>query len=188
MVEDIKVLLGPLRNYPTAIERIKLLEKEFPATQHPFRYYLRNTDDRIRDIFFRTSFFFVQHLMSYLNTELGQLNLTKRPTVEVRRERDGRYRMVGSYNGEVILNKDHMPDIKFVFWYIKDSWVMVETNLTLERTRYAKAEREKHLGDSLTGEEMLRELESVFHTQFPERGLHEAVAQGPIKKPKRTEE
>lgn len=173
LMEEIKILIGPGNNRELALTKLQAFDKKYPGTPHPFKYYLKPSEQKIQDIFDRISFYFVQSLLSYLDTEFKQVKLVTRPKVEVRREPDGRYRISGSYQGDVVLNRDRLTDIKLVFWSVKEQWALVETNITDERTKASKATRQKLETTSLSADEMLTNLETTFRTQFPKSALHE---------------
>lgn len=171
--QSIKGLLATSGPTEKAVERIRLFEKEFPSQPHPFGYYLKAVDDRISDIFSRISFHFVQGLLGYVEAEFPQMGLIDRPLVEVRKDKDGRYKIAGSYRGEILLNKDRLQNIQFVFWLNGDRWVLVDTNLTRERKRWAEQERKKLKTIGISGEQMLKILESAFKNKFPNAAFHE---------------
>lgn len=173
--EDIALLIGPLSQTDKAVERIRLYVTTFPNEPHPYGYYLQSTDERISGIFSKISFHFVQGLLSYFDTELAQVTLMSRPLVEVKKTKTHEYRVVGTYRGDVLLNKERMKDIYFTFWMVGDRWVLVDTNMTLERKRWAQREREKLKDTVVSGDLMLKQLEQAFRTQFPRNGLHEKV-------------
>lgn len=172
---NIKLLLDPLKNLPRAVERIKMFESEFPKSSHPYGYYLKGTDEKISDLFSRTSFYFVQNLISYLNSELPQLKLAGRPLVEIKKSKAQMYKIVGSYKGEVTLNRDKLKGVFFDFWFANESWHIVDTNLTKERQTDALKERAKLSSISVSGEVLLQYMENVFRAQFPRVALHEVV-------------
>ncbi len=177
LLQNIQILVGPFQNIPLAIERIKIFETEFPNQRHPYSYYLKSSDEKIADLFSRTSFYFVQNLISYLNTELPQLKLDGRPLVEIKKSRAGSYKIVGNYKGSVQLNQDKLSDIYFVFWFVSEQWHIVDTNITKERRQYAQNERAKLDPQVLSELAMLQYMEGVFKAQFPKVLLHEAVDQ-----------
>ncbi len=176
LVQDVRLLLGQANNTPLAIERIRLLEREFKGSKHPFGYYLTSVDSRIADIFNRTSFYFVQKLLGFIETEFAQMSLGKRPVVEIQKDKRGKYRIVGRYEGPISLQQDKMDNMRIVFWYANDTWIVVETNLTPERAKWASEERERIKENTLTSTEMLAFMEGVFRTQFPKSAIHETVA------------
>jgi hypothetical protein len=47
--------------------------------------------------------------------------------------------------------------------------------LTVEREKFAKAEKGKHRDDGLSGTAMLDYLQSIFKIQFPKNSFHDAV-------------
>lgn len=173
--ENIALLIGPLAQPEKALERIRLFVTTFPSEPHPYHYYLQSTDERINDIFSRISFHFVQGLIGFFETELPQITLINRPLVEVKKSKMQEYKIVGSYRGEVLLNKDRLQNIYFTFWLDGDRWVLVDTNITAERKRWAQGERAKLKDVTASGEATLRYLEQVFHTQFPNAALHEKI-------------
>lgn len=175
LLEDIRLLLGPLSDVKLATQRIKELEKAFPNQPHPFRYYSKTIDEKIKDIFSRISFSFVESLLLYVNAELPQINLVDRPLVEIKKDKEGLYRVVGTFKGDVRLNQDRLHNIFIVFWLSGDQWIIADTNLTEERKLFAKQEREKHKGDAMSADSMLSFLETSFKSHFPKVGLHEKV-------------
>jgi len=176
LIEDIRLLLNQLNNLKLAIERIQLLQKEFPNEPHPYGYYLRPPEERLKDIFNRISFYFVQNLMAFFASEFPQINLLSRPLVELKKDASEKYRIVGSYRGDVLLNQDRLSNIYFVFWLSKEQWRVVDTNLTEERRKWARQVQQQHIGEVLSAQEMLRDLEQIFKTQFPKNALHESIA------------
>ncbi len=183
IIQDIDLLLGPLNQRAKAVEKIRLLEKDYPGQANPYSYYLKTTDEKLRDIFNRISFYFVKSLLGVFESEMPQINLSKHPLVELRRGHDNRYRIVGVYAGDVMLNHDHLSDINFQFWLDRERWILVETNLTPERNKAAALEKERLKNEAATPEEMLRALEQTFRTQFPQNGLHERVSEMKTKAP-----
>lgn len=173
LLEDIKILLTMDGRTPTAVERIRQFEQEFPGVPHPYAYYLKTVDDKISDIFSRISFHFVQGLMAYIEAELPQINLMDRPLVEVKRDKNNLYKVVGTYKGEILLNKDRLEKIQFLFWLNGDRWSLVDTNLTRERKKWAEQERLKLKDVGISGDQMVKNLENTFHTKFPNAALHE---------------
>ncbi len=173
LLENIRLTLSQSGQAPKAIERIRLFEQEFPGIPHPYGYYLKTVDDRISDIFSRISFHFVQSLLTYMDAELPQINLMDRPLVEVKRDKTNLYKIVGNYSGEILLNKDKLPKIRFLFWLNGDRWTLVDTNLTKERKKWAEQERTKLKTVGMTGEQMIKILEDTFHSKFPNAALHE---------------
>lgn len=187
LLKDINLLLGPLKNIPTAVERIRLLEKDFPNDRHPYGYYLKTTDQKISDLFSRLSFHFVQGLLGHLMSEMPQINFISRPIVEIKKDKKDGYRIVGSYKGEVGLNQDRMKGIYFTFWLFNEQWAVVDTNLTVERERFSKAERKRREGEVLSADKMLSYMEETFKTLFPSSALHELVSVEKMAGKKKTE-
>jgi len=175
-LDEIRLLLGPGNAKEQALEKLQAFEKRYPGVPHSFRYYLKTPNQKIQDIFERISFYFVQSLLGYLDTEFKQIKMVTRPKIEVRQEKD-RYRVTGSYTGEIILNRDRLSNIKLIFWLVKENWVLVETNLTEQREKWAKGEKQKHQAANLSADEMLTYLETIFRTQFPKIALHERPSQ-----------
>jgi hypothetical protein len=173
LIQDIKLLLVQLKNPALAVERIQLFEKTFPALSHPYSYYLLPSDQRIQNIFNRLSFHFVQELMKHMTSEFPQVTLVNRPLIEVKRNASGEYRIVARYQGDVLLSNDRLRNIYFIFWLVDGQWVLVDTNLTRERQRFAAITREKYNASVMTPERMIQYLETVFQTQFPNKALHE---------------
>jgi len=186
LVKDINLLLGPLKNLALATERIKLLEKDFPRERHPFGYYLKTPDQKIADLFQRISFHFVQSLLAHLMSEMPQINFVSRPLVEIKKDKKGGYRVVGSYKGDINLSQDNLKGIRFTFWLFNEQWAVVDTNLTIERERFSRQERKRREGEVLPADKMLSYMEETFKTLFPSSALHETVAADKVvgKKPK----
>lgn len=176
LIQDINILLGPLNRPDLARDRIKTLEKDFPRRKHPFGYYLKSIDGRIADIFNRLSFYFVQNLLQHVSTEFQAMTWTSRPVVEILRLRDGKYRIAGRYKGDVLLSRDQLQNITFVFWMDGEQWRLVETNVTEERERFAAQEKERQQKRAVLASTMLEYLENLFRTRFPKSRLHEAVS------------
>jgi len=175
LLKDIDLLLGPIKNIQLAVERIKLLEKDFPRERHPYAYYLKTTDQKIADLFGRLSFHFVQGLLAHLMSEMPQINFINRPVVEIKKDKKDNYRIVGSYKGDVALNQDRMKDIRFTFWLFNEQWAVVDTNLTVERERFSRAEKKRREGEVSSSDRMLAYMEDTFKTLFPNSALHEVV-------------
>ncbi len=186
LLKDIDILLGPLHNPTLASERIQLLAKDFPNERHPYSYYLKTTDQKIADIFQRISFHFVQGLLAHMATEMPQINFISRPVVEIKRDKTGGYRIVGSYRGEVGLSQEKLKDIHFTFWLFDEQWAVVDTNLTIEREKFSRQLRKKHEPEVLPSEKMLSYMENTFKTLFPGSALHETLSADKVatKKPK----
>lgn len=175
LLENIKLLLGPLSNQTLAIERIAQLEKDYPGQPHPYGYYLKSVEDRVADLFSRISFHYVKKLLGYVAAELPQISLIQKPLVEIVKEPSGSMRIVGSYRGPVALNKDRMSDIRIIFWQVGERWIIVDTNLTPEREKYARAEKKNNADKALPPAVLLSQMETLFKTLFPKNGLHEPV-------------
>lgn len=184
LVESIRILLAPLANPVLALQRIQLLEREYPGIPHPYKYYLRGPEEKMVDLFGRLSFFFVQSLLDFLDSELPQLKLSLRPSMELRKD-NLLYRIVGKYKGEVHLNRDHLTQIYFLFWLHEGRWHLVDTNVTAERKKYSALEKEKLRGAALPAPKMLAYLESLFQSQFPDHALHEGVDLNDLKRKKK---
>lgn len=188
LLQQIELLLGPINEVSQAVDRIKKFELAFPKSPHPFGYYLKTPDEQVADLFSRISFYFVQSLMNFLESELPQVHLVKRPMVELKRDKDGGYRIVGSYSGDVTFSRDPLKGIQLVFWLSEDRWVMVETNLTKERSKWAAGEKEKLKKNILTRSQILSSLEQRFRTQFPKSQLHEVAKPADVGAKTRSEE
>jgi hypothetical protein len=176
LIKEIEVLIGRLGNLDKAIEQIRLLDKEFPGVSHPYQYYLKSTEERMADIFSRISFYFTDTLNTYTNGELPQIQFSEKPLVQIIKDKNGAYRLVGSFKGPIKLRNDNLANIFFVFWWRNEQWIIVDTNLTKEREKFAQQEQKKHLAEVMTATELLRTLENIFKTQFPGKGLHEQVS------------
>lgn len=175
LVKNIEILLGPLARLPQAVERIRLLEKEFPNQAHPFGYYLKSDQEKIGEMFNRVSFHFVQTFIQFMTTEFPAVSLAKRPIVEVIKEKSGVYRVVGRYRGDVQLNRDELKDIVFIAWFDGASWQLVETNVTGERRKVASVEKSRQKEKTFTETAMLDFLQNVFKLKFPKAALHDPV-------------
>ena len=175
LIKAIQLLTGPLHNTAEAVQKIQAFEKAFPQEPHPFSYYMLPTDKKIADLFGRTSYFFVEHLLQHVKAEFPELKLAARPMVAIAKQGQDRYQIVGSNQGEVLLNHDRLKDIRFEYWLVGNEWMLVGTNVTAERKAWARKARE-HLKDpSVTSAQMLNYLESVIHNQFPQLGIHEKI-------------
>ncbi len=172
---EIALLSGA--DFPKAVETIRLLETNFPKFQHPFGYYLLSPEKRMVDIFDRVSYFFVENLVSHLKAEFPQLKLAKRPSASIRRDGSDRFRVVGSYQGEVSLSFDRLKNITFEYWLVGNEWNLVKTNVTVDREAWAKRNRARQAGHSLSGAEMLTYLENLMRSQFPGQGMHVKISQ-----------
>ncbi|MFM8268555.1 MAG: DUF4339 domain-containing protein [Pseudomonadota bacterium] len=173
---DIKLLIKPLNNLVLAKERIGLFEKNFPGLTHPFGYYQLPVDQQITNIFMRLSSTFVDMLTSHISQEFPQITLATRPIVEIKRNSSGSLRIIGRYNGDLILRTDRMKGIFFLYWLIDNQWLLVDTNLTTDRQRFAAATRKKYEGSVSQPSEMLKYLEQEFQRLYPKQGLHETVS------------
>ena len=105
----------------------------------------------------------------------------KRPLVELQKNNEGKYRIVGTYKGEVSLDRDQLTDINLTFWFWKEAWYLINTNLTRERASFAEDTRKKHTGDIFAPDELIIYLEQLFKTQFPKADLHETVTSEDLK-------
>lgn len=175
IVKSIDLLLEAKADTKKVEDRVRLLEKEFPAGEHPYKYYLKTDDEKIGDIFNRLSFTFVQSLLGYVATEFPQLSLQGRPTVSVVREGNDRYRLVGRYTGPVQLSRDVLPNVRFVFWGHGNNWYLVETDVTDDRRRFAANERKRRQDAVFTAKDLLTYLEGLFRTRYPGAALHESI-------------
>lgn len=176
IVKSIDLLLEANADSKKVEERVRMLERDFPASEHPYRYYLKSDDEKIADLFNRLSFAFVQSLLQFVATEFPQLSLQSRPTVSVVRESADRYRLVGRYSGPVQLSRDVLPSVTFVFWGHGGVWYLVETNVTEDRRRFAVAERKRRQKATLfTASELLSYLEGMFRNRYPGALLHESL-------------
>jgi hypothetical protein len=173
----IEIALHSNADLPKAIESIRLLETNFPKFPHPFGYYLLSPEKKMVDIFDRVSYFFVENLVNHLKAEFPQLKLAKRPTASIRKEGPDRFRVVGSYQGEVSLSFDRLKNIRFEYWLSGNEWNLVNTNLTVDREAWAKRNRARQGASSLSGAEMLVYLENLMRNQFPGQGVHEKISQ-----------
>lgn len=176
LTTSIEVLTGRLQDLPAAIAKINQLEKEFPNEPNPFSYYLLSDEKKMADLFNRTSYFFVESLLAHLKAEFPELKLATRPVVSIVREPSSRYRIAGSYKGEVQLKLDKLRGIRFEYWLVGSEWYLVSTNVTAARADWARGNRTKYQSQTLASQGMLGYLEGVMRTQFPQLGLHEKVS------------
>ncbi len=175
LIKDIDLLIGPLAKEPLAIERITLLSHDFPNSPQPYAYYLKTKEEKITDLFQRLSFYLVQNLIDHMTTEFPRMNLSERPVVQVMKDKTGNYRIIGKYKGDVVLNRDRLPAITFVYWLYNDTWALVETNVTPERAKWTVQERKRRENEIYTVDSMLEFLQSVFHQRFPKIELHRPI-------------
>ncbi len=182
LLQDIQLLIGPLKNEPLAIERIKLLEKEFPGTDHPYHFYVLDQTQKIEKLFEKLNAYFVQTLTSYLNAELPEIRWATLPKLELVKEpvkegKDNQYRITGRYKGDLQLNRDTLKNLHFLFWFYNDQWLLVDTNLTAERAKFSAEEKKRHQGELYPPGKILDLLETTFRTQYPKHAFHEDVSQ-----------
>jgi hypothetical protein len=175
LLKNIEMLVGPLKQTALATERIRLFEKTFPRKSHPYAFYVKSDSQKAAELFRKTSFAFVENLLKYLKTEFPQLRLKSRPLVQLKKLPNGLYRVEGSYKGDVMLSLDKLSGIHFHFCYIGGEWTIFETNLTEERSRWAKANRQRDLNQGNKASELFVVLETVFRKEFPENSLHEST-------------
>ena len=171
---DITLLLGPLSNVKLATQRIQEMEKAFPNERHPFQYYSKSTDEKIKDIFSRISFSFVESLVLYINSELPQINLIERPLVESRRTSGavpGRCNFQGRRASEPGSLARHLYGVLAVRRPM--DYLRYQSHRGEEA--FAKQEREKHKGDAMSADAMLSYLETAFKSHFPKIGVHENI-------------
>ena len=176
MIQDIELLLGPLSNPSLAVDRVHQLEKDFPNQPNPYRYYLKPDDEKISDLFSRISFHFVQSLLLYLEGEFPQMKLVDRPLVEVTKDKEERYRIVGKYKGDIVLKRDRLKNISFVFWLFNETWYLIDTDITTERKGFAQKERSHLKTKTFSAQMILEYLQNVFQQKFPKNRLHEIVS------------
>jgi hypothetical protein len=176
LVTNIELLTSQMQNLPAALPKIALLEKDFPNEPNPFSYYLLSEEKKMADLFNRTSYFFVENLINHMKAEFPEIRLIERPVVSIVREPGNKYRIAGSYKGEVQLSLDRLRNIRFEYWLVGNEWNLVSTNVTTARGAWAKGQRTKHASQTLTGQSLLAYLEGVMHAQFPRLGLHEKVS------------
>lgn len=173
LIDDINLILKNLNDPELAKERILLFEKTFPGLNHPFSYYLQNQDQKIKSLFTRISFRLVDSLKAHLSEEFPQLTLAARPVVEIKRTSSGALRVVGRYSGDLILKTDKLRGIYFLYWLVDGQWLLVDTNLTLDRQNFAQATRRKYENSVLAPSQMLSFLENEFKKTYPNQSLHE---------------
>jgi len=174
LIQDIDILIRPLKNMGLAKERISLFEKTFPALKHPFNYYSLPIDQRIQSIFDRISFKLVEQVTLHMKEEFPQITLVSKPTVEVKRNTAGDLRIIARYRGDLLLSADRLDNVFFVLWWIDGQWILVDTNLTQERQKYASSMRKKYEAVVLPPAKMLEVLEGQFNQLFPDQSFHES--------------
>lgn len=174
LIQNIELLIRPIKNINLAKERILLFEKTFPNLPHPFTYYSLPVDQRIQNIFNRLSYTLVEQVIAHMKDEFPQITLVNKPTVEVKRNATGELRVIARYQGDLLLRTDKIKNIFFIFWWIDGQWILVDTNLTQERQNFAASMRKKYEAVVLSPTKMLDLLEREFSQIFPEQSLHEA--------------
>jgi hypothetical protein len=172
LLAQIEILLGPLKRKKDAITQIQLFEKTFPGEPHPYQFYTLPPSKQIAELFERTSYYFLANLNGFIDGEFPHMKLATSPVVEVRKEGD-RYRVTGSYKGEVRLYRDKLKGVFLHFWLIDGQWYVTETNITADRKRYAAEKKEQLFSKTSDENAMLKYLESVFNQEFPRTPLHE---------------
>lgn len=175
LLKNIQILISPLEQYPLASERIALFEKTFPALSHPYSYYQQPPTDRAIHIFSKLKPYFVKILGSHIQDEFPQLTLVGPPQVELKRDIRNNWRVIGSYRGDVLLRSDKLKNIYFVYWLIDNQWLLVDTNLTPERSQFASDLRKRYAESNLNLSSLLELLEQLHKRQFPGLGLHESA-------------
>lgn len=185
--KQIKLLLGPMDNESLAMEKINELKKFFPGRVSEYSFYLQEDSKKVESLFGRLKFYFERSLLVHLENQFPQLTLSARPKVSLNNE-VGRYRIVGNYEGSVELNRDRLTNITLRFWNFEDTWYLVETNLTKEREKAARAERARKQDAVLDSRGMLNYLTQLYRSEFPKQPLHElspqrAVADEPANRP-----
>lgn len=176
LTEDIRLLIKPLEQLSLARERIALFEKQFPNFSHPFTYYQLPVDQQITSIFTRLSSSLVGLLNSHISEEFPSITLASRPLVEIKRNSAGNLRVIGRYNGDLVLRNDRLKGIYFLYWLVDNQWILVDTNLTSDRQRFASTLRKKYESAVLPPAEMLTRLEATFKRLYPSQGIHEMVS------------
>jgi len=173
LIENIKILLSPLENYPLASERITLFEKTFPALTHPFSYYQMSASEKIGQIFPKVSSTFSEALSSRMREEFPQITFSLKPKVEVKRDVANHWRLIGSYRGDIFVRSDRITNVYFVYWFVDNQWNLVDTNLTPERARFASQTRKKLDRSALSQDILLSLLEKMFKQTYPGLSFHE---------------
>lgn len=179
LLRDIQVLIKPLQNINLAKERIGLFEQNFPALPHPFSFYQLNTTEQINILFPNISEAFSQMLEAHIQEEFPQLALLVKPKTEVKRDASNRWRLIGSYRGDISLRNDRLKNVYFIYWLVDNQWILVDTNLTPERSKFAAEARKRYQSSVYTSETLLGTLESVFKQKFPALSLHESSKASP---------
>ncbi|MCB0403520.1 MAG: DUF4339 domain-containing protein [Bdellovibrionales bacterium] len=178
LVRNINLLLGPLNGAESrekAGGRIQLLAREFPNRAHPFGYYLKSTEEKLKIMFDRLSFHFSEGITNLLDADFPDITLAGTPEVKLEKNKQGKYRVVATYSGDVLLGRDRLKNITLTFWAVTDRWYLVDTNLTSERRRWALSQKRKILNDVITPGAMLDFLESIHLNRFPKISLHESL-------------
>jgi len=176
LLNQISVLIKNLGRFDKALEKIRVLDGAFPGTQHPYQYYLKSNEQKIADLFSRISFHFSDSLNSFINAELNYIQFLNKPLIQVTKDKTGKYRIVATYKGIVNLRNDRVPNTFFVFWFWNDQWLIADTNITKERSKFAQDEQKKHMNEVLSDVELLTNMETIFRTKFPGKAVHEAVS------------
>lgn len=171
MLASIELLLGPLKRKNDAIALIKTFEKDFPSEPHPYQFYTLPAVKQIAELFERTSYYFLANLTGFIDGEFPHMKLSTAPLVEVRRDGD-RYRISGTYRGDVRLFRDQLKGVFLHFWLVDGQWYVVETNITADRKRYAQDKRDQLIAKTLDEPSMLKYLETIFEQEFPRTPLH----------------
>jgi hypothetical protein len=179
LLADIGLLIKPLDRLDLAKERIALFEKTFPGLTNPYSYYQIPLYQQITNIFTRLSSSFVGILAKHISEEFPQITLASRPLVEIKRNSTGSLRIIGRYNGDLLLRSDRMKGIFFLYWLVDNQWLLVDTNLTTDRQRFAAETRKKYEGAVLLPGQMLTYLEGQFKQLYPNQGLHEMISTEP---------
>ena len=184
LLKQIDLEINKLNKLDEALVKIKQLEKEFPGVQHPYLFYFKSVDEKIADLFSRVSFNFSESLNTFIRNELGSITFEKKPIVQILKEKSGSYRISAVYKGNIDLRNDRIPNVFFVFWFWNDQWVIVDTNLTKERSKFAKEDQKRHTSEMYSAPTLLAYLENLFRSNFPGKSLHDSVS---VSKPVPTE-
>lgn len=176
LLKQIDLQIKNLGNTDLAKEKIKLLEKEFPGVQHPYQFYFKSTEEKIADLFSKVSFRFSESLKKFTQDELNSISFEKKPLIQIIKERSGNFRIVATYKGNINLRNDRLKNIYFVFWMAKDQWIIADTNITKERTKFAQENQKKYADDIYTATTLYVYLENLFKANYPGKSLHESVS------------
>lgn len=174
LLENIQILVSKLSDYTLATQRIVEFDKNFPGVPHPYGYYLKSPQEKIKDIFSRLEKIFAKTQLTYLDSIIPRVQFDHPSRTEIKKEPLG-YRIIGSYFGDISLNQDKLSQIYFTFWFYNQEWQLVDTNLTPDRKRWSEKEKIKREKEYYTEVTLLSALEQIFKKHYPKNSLHETV-------------